>query len=376
MKKDFQMANLGSVIPRCDCQNSNPVGAHWLRNSFDSKVLEKVKAWVSRFFGESTLNDYGMLSYGRHYSWQSGVSLCFDDETDPEHNPGSHRGRMTLDVPGKACDSLTASDLLLFMEGCQDIGCKCTRIDVFWDDYNRIVSFEELRRIADEGDFSGFQISSENRTKNRTRKENGGLIYDAVTFGRRGCKGSGKYLRAYDKNLESKGESDCIRWECEFSQEKAQEVFTWLVGADGNLDVFASLCGALIGGCINFVHRKTKEGEKHIARLDVYEWWQEIIDSLGVLSVRIAKKVNTLAGTIEWVKRQVSPSLALVRKAMKSEQDFYNFMSYVLKRGESRMNTIQCQIAEQNAGCLTYDRKFNKEKQESDYLNAMCVQVS
>ncbi|MBA7536644.1 hypothetical protein ES705_28908 [subsurface metagenome] len=369
--KDAKMANLGNVIPRCDCQNSNPVGVHWLRNSFDYEILEKVKAWVSNFFGESTLKDYGKLSYGRHYAWESGVSLCFD--SDPEHNPGSHRGRMTLDVPGKACDELTAPDLLLFMEGCQALGCKCTRLDVFWDDYNWTVSLEELRRIVDEGDFSMFQISSENRTRNRTRKENDGLLYDAVTFGRRGCKGSGKYLRVYDKNLESKGESNCIRWECEFSQEKAQEVFTWLVGADGNLDVFATLCGSLVGGCINFVHRT---GDNHIARLDVYEWWQEIIDLLGVLSVRVAKKKNTLTGTIEWVEKQVSPSLALVRKAMRSEQDFYNLICHLLEVGESRMNTNQRQIAERNAGSLVYDRKFNKEKQRSDYLNAMCARVS
>jgi len=370
-KTDVRMANLGNVIPRCDCQNSNPVGVHWLRNSFDHKKLEKVKAWVSNFFGESTLKDYGKLGYGRHYAWESGVSLCFD--ADPENNPNSHRGRITLDVPGKACAELTAPDLLLFMEGCQALDCKCKRIDVFWDDYKRIVSLEELGRVADVGDFSMFRISSANRTKNRTRKENDGLLYNAVTFGRRGCKGSGKYLRVYDKNLESNGESNCIRWECEFSQEKAQEVFTWLVGASGNLDVFATLCGSLIGGCINFVHRT---GEKHIGRLDVYEFWQEVIKLLGVLSVRIAKKENTLTGTIEWVEKQVAPSLALIRKAMRSEQDFYNLSRHFTDVGESRMNATQRQIAEQNAGLLTYDRKVNKEKQRSDYLNAMCVQVS
>lgn len=370
-KKDFRMANLGSVIPRCDCQNSNPVGVHWLRNSFDFKILEKVKAWVSNFFGESTLKDYGKLSYGRHYAWASGVSLCFD--SDPEHNPGSHRGRMTLDVPGRACDELTAPDLLLFMEGCQALDSRCTRLDVFWDDYNRTVSLEELRRIADEGDFSMFQITSENRTRNRIRKENDGLLYDAVTFGRRGCKGSGKYLRVYDKNLESKGESNCIRWECEFSQEKAQEVFTWLVGADGNLDVFATLCGSLVGGCINFVHRT---GDKHIVRLDVYEWWQEIINSLGVLSVRIAKKENTLTGMIDWVERQVSPTLAVLAKAFQTERDFYNFMQRLREIGEGKVSVRQEQIAEQYAGCLIFDNKYEREKTYSDYLSAMCVQVS
>lgn len=371
MKTDVQVANLGNVIPGCDCQNINSVGVHWLRNSFDHKVLNEVLAWVSRFFGESTLKEYGKLSYGRHYSWASGVSLCFDPV--PDRKDGSHRGRITLDVPGSACDELTESDLLLFMEGCQKLNCSCTRIDVFWDDYDRIVSLEELERIAEKGDFSMFEITSKNRTCNRTRKKNNGLLYEAVTFGRRGGMGSGKYLRVYDKNLESKGKFDCNRWECEFSQKKAQAVFTWFVGADGKLDVFAGLCGAMIGGCINFVQRT---GEKHINRLVVYEWWQEVKKLLGVLPVRIAKKVNTLAGTINWVKNQVGSSLALIRKVMKSERDYYNLLGYIIEVGTLRMNPTQCQIAEQNACCLVFERKYNREKQDLDYFDAMCVRVS
>ena len=51
-------------------------------------------------------------------------------------------------------------------------------------------------------------------------------------------------------------------------------------------------------------------------------------------------------------------------------------MCHLLDIGEPRMNNNQRQVAEQNAGSLIYDRKFDKEKQRSDYLNAMCVQVS
>lgn len=370
-KKDVRMANPGNVIPGCDCQNSNPVGVHWLRNSFDNKYLAKIKAWISNFWGESEIDDYGNWSYDRRVSWKSGVSLNFD--SDPERCKRAHNGRMTLDIPGSALDELTAPDLLLLMEGLESFNGKCTRIDVFWDDYSRIVTPEDIQIVVDKDDFSMFNIASKNTTRNRTVKKNNGLLYDAVTFGRRGKKGSGKYLRIYDKNLESKGEFNCVRWECEFTQGKAQKVFAALAGVDSNLDVFATVCGALIGGCVTFVHRIP--GKKHIDRLDIYNWWKLITKSLGKLSIRIAKKKNSLTGMLYWQERQVSPSLACIRKAFKSEQDFYSWIRKLLDIGGCRMNNNQRQIAEQNAGSLIYDRKINEEKSYSDYVNAMCVQV-
>lgn len=371
-KTDVRMSNPGSVIPGCNCQKPNRVGAHWFRSSFDHKDLNEVAAFVSTFYGDYELEDRCALNYTTRFIWPSGVSLNFDE--DPERRKRLHRERITLDVPGKACDELTANDLLTLMEGCKELGCKCTRLDVYFDDYNRFVEMNDLRLAAAKGDFSVFRISSENRSRDRTHKENDGIIYDALTFGRRGSKGSGAFLRIYDKNIESKGESDCIRLEIEFTQHKAQEVFKVLAGVDGNLEAFAVLCGALIGGCITFVHRIP--GRKHIDRLDEYEWWKLIKESLGTLSLRVAKKQNTLTGMIEWQEKQVMPSLACVRKAFESVQSFFNWLSESLDKGESRMNFNQVRIAKQNAGSLVYNRKFNREKQRSDYLNAMCVQVS
>ncbi|GAI12027.1 unnamed protein product, partial [marine sediment metagenome] len=152
---------------------------------------------------------------------------------------------------------------------------------------------DELRCAAAKGDFSMFNVTSENRTRNRTHKENDGVVYDAVTFGRRASKGSRAFLRVYDKYLESNGESDCIRWELELTQHKADKVFKYLAGCDGNLETFATVCGAIIGGCITFVHRTERAGDKNIIRLAEYDWWTAIKETLHTLSLRIAKKTNT-----------------------------------------------------------------------------------
>lgn len=372
-KTDVRTGNPGYVIPGCNSQKANSVTIHWQRYSFDYKDIGDVAAFVSAFYGDYGMDEFCALNYTTRFIWSNGVSLNFD--SDPERRKRLHRDRITLDVPGSACDELTCPDLLLLFDGCQELGGKCTRLDIAFDDYGRMVTFDELRSIAARHDYSGFIVASANWTHNRTRKENDGLVYDAVTFGRRASKGSGAFLRVYDKNLESNGESNCIRWELELSQHKAQKAFTYLAGCDGNLEVFATVCGAIIGGCINFVHRTERAGDKNIIRLSEYDWWASIKKTLGILSLRIAKKTNTLTGTIEWVERQVAPSLALVDKAFRSKRDYFNYMCHLLEVGESRMNYNQRQLAKQHGGSLVYDRKFNREKQEQAYLDVMCVRA-
>lgn len=369
-KKDARLGNLGDVIPRCDSQTGNPVGVDWLHISFDYREIRPVKVLVGHFFGDYDKDEVRLLGYTDRIAWPSGVNLCFD--SDPEKHQKAHRGRMTLQVTGRACNELTAPDLLLFMEGCESLGGGCSRIDICWDDYGRTVSLDEIREVIDKCDYTKFEVASKDQTRNRTVKQNSGIIYDAVTFGRRGSFGSGKYLRIYDKNIESKGKHDCIRWECEFSQHRAEKVFKMLAGVSGDIECFATICGALIGGCVGFVHRT---GDKNLSRLEPYEWWERIKERLGELTVRIAKKKNTLTGMIEYQVRSMSPSLACIRKTFVNPMNFYNWIQDTTDDAEPRMNANQRQIVKQNEGCLTYERKCNGEKQYSDYLNAMCTQI-
>ncbi|GAI66440.1 unnamed protein product, partial [marine sediment metagenome] len=156
-------------------------------------------------------------------------------------------------------------------------------------------------------------------------------------------------------------------------QRYAEKVFNILAGADGNLEVFAISCGALVGGCIKFVHRN---GDKNIDRLEPYDWWIEIVESLGILSVRVGKKKNTLTGMMEWTERQVAPTLAVIGNAFKTERDLYDYIQELRDVGDSKLNAHQRQVADQSAGSLVFNPKCNREKNESAYLDAMCVQIN
>jgi hypothetical protein len=349
------------VIRGLNSQTANESGVHWLRISFNRKDLSQITQWLCGFYGDYDQDGYGLWSYDSRYYWPSGVSLNYD--SDQYRAERVHKNRITLDCPGSACDTLTPSDLLLLIESCFTFGGKASRLDSFFDDYGRTVTPDELHDVVKSKHYSGFKKAHIKQTWDGPE-----LDHNEVMFGRRGQNGCGKYLRVYDKNLESNGAKDCVRWEVEFSGDKAHKAFTVLAGTSGNIEAFAGICGALVGGCINFVHRT---GDKNLDRLDVYEWWQIITETLGKLRIRTEQKPSTLIGVMQNIEYQYAPSLACVAVAFKSEFDFFNWFRDILDIGENRFNARQRDIVKQFAGTMGYKPKINQQVAENRYVNAM-----
>lgn len=345
-EKQHCVNGTGTVLPVPLSHLASCVGVHWLRISLSTKHLATVAEFSSHVWGDFDQDGYGLWSYDTRLYWSSGVSLNYDE--DHERSNHVHNGQMTLDCPGSSLDGVTAPDLQLMIEYFEALGGKCTRLDVFFDDYKWVVKPIEIYEASKRGDYSGFKIVS----RRERRRLDGTICHDEVAFGRRGSFGSGAYLRIYDKCLESKGDFDCCRWEVEFSQGKADSVFKKLAQTCGNINAFATLCGSLVAGCITFVHRN---GDPNISRLERYKWWEEIGSILGgVISVRIERKKDTLTGKIDWVKRNVSPSLACLRKVFINDKAFFRWLFDVCHEGESRMNPFSEQIARENEHTLNY----------------------
>jgi len=332
-----------SVIRGLNSQILNEVGVHWLRISIPAKHLSHVRSYCSFFFGDSSKDGYGLWSYDTRYSWPNGASLNFD--SDPDRCALVHAGKATLDLPGKALDTIPQDRLHLFLIGLRRYDPACTRCDVFFDDYQRLISPSALQDIIKRTDYSGFR-----KAQLKQRFERGRLIHDEVDLGTRGDNGSGKYLRVYDKALESNGQKDCVRWEVEFSKERAHTVFDKLSSVK-TIDAFATLCGSLVAGAINFVHRTH---DKNIRRLEVYEFWQQIKKTLGVLVVRVAIKHTDITEMYKWVFRQVSPTLACLRGTFVDDVDFTNWLYYLLDEGELKMSQRQINIAKSNKRSLCF----------------------
>lgn len=344
-QKELKIGNTPrDVLRGVDSQTQNEVGIHWLRISIPRQYLAKVRTYCSFYFGESVRDGYGLWSYDTRYSWSNGASLNYD--SDNMRSDSVHQGKATLDVPGKALDAIRELDLHLFLLSLRQFRPSCTRIDVFFDDYHRKNTPSGIHDIIKNRDYSGFR-----KGQLKQRFDGGKMIHDEVDFGTRGENGAGKYLRVYDKALESDGEKNCIRWEVEFSKERAHKVFDKLSQC-GSIDAFATLCGALVGGSVKFIHRN---GDKNIGRLEVYSWWQEIRELLGTVVIRVSVKKPDIAGMYNWVYRQVSPTLACLRDTFVDDTDFMNWLFDVLDEGGLNMSQRQTNLAEANKRNLRYD---------------------
>lgn len=325
-------------------QKKNEVGLHWLRISITRQYLSKVRTYLNFYFGESAQDDYGLWSYDSRFYWPCGASLNYDcaaSRADLVHN-----GKFTVEIPGQALDGIAQMDLHLFLLSLRQFSPTCTRCDVFFDDYNRTINPHELHDIVQDQDYSGFR-----KGQIKQGYDSGRLIHDEIDFGKRGPNGSGQYLRIYDKVLESKGKKNCVRFEVEFTKERAHKVFDKLSQVT-SVDAFATLCGSLVGGSVKFVHRN---GDKNIGRLNVYDFWREILELLGSVIIRIPTKETDIAGKYNYIYYQVSPTLALLRGTFVDDVDFFNWLNDAIGDGELRMSQAQINLARKNKRNLRYD---------------------
>ncbi len=343
LREDSQVGNLGNVIPRWNSQHLFFLGIHWLRISFNKKLLEQIKQFLSFLWGEPDDFDWGHYNYNRRFGWMSGVSLNYDVGDDRDF----HKGRITMDCPGSALDELSPEDLQVLIEFCWRIDGKCRRIDPYFDDYEKIISPHDLVGVIENHDYSGPR-----KARLLPEYESGVRVGDEVTFGVRGCRGSGQYVRFYDKSMESKGEQDCYRWELEFLGDKAHNAFLMLAATNGDLDAFARVCGGMIAGCIRFIDRT---GDKNVSRMKVLAWWKRICDIVGDgVPVRVERVVDRVIGKLDYLEKYVSTSLAFARRIFVDDDVYKRWIFDRCRDGDARMKPALLQLAEEHERSIDY----------------------
>jgi len=325
-------------------QMKNEVGLHWLRISIARQYLPKLRAYLEFYFGQSAQDAYGLWSYDSRFYWPNGASINYDCAA--ERADSVHNGKFTVEIPGQALDGIAQTDLHLFLLSLRQFSPTCTRCDVFFDNYNRSIRPDDMHKIIKGHDYSGFR-----KGQIKQVYDSGRLVQDEADFGKRGPNGSGQYLRIYDKVLESKGKKNCIRFEVEFTKERAHKVFDKLSQVE-SVDGFATLLGALVGGSVKFIHRN---GDKNISRLKVYDFWNEILELLGSVVIRIPTKQTDMEGKYKYIYRQVAPTLALLRNVFVDDTDFFNWLNDTIGEGELRMSQAQINLAKANKRNLRYD---------------------
>lgn len=185
--------------------------------------------------------------------------------------------------------------------------CHVSRVDLALDDLSGALHLENIIDCIEDGAVNT-RIRQSSQIKSKTgRNCTGQTIYI-------GSSQSDFFIRFYDKAKESykpnqeEFQNHWVRVELCMRRASADA----FVDLFNNYDHVGKLAAEILGDKIYFVNLD----DSNITRCSVCSWW---LDFLGTLAtVRLVSKgeiVHTLDSVADWVKYQISPSLAMIYKA-------------------------------------------------------------
>lgn len=275
------------------------IGIDWINCTFPVGRISEVVSLLSGWLGREELGA-GMGWYKDHgYRFKSGAVVAWADcRSDAWVSINGDSLELIDDVHGLLGELLR-------------LGCRCSRLDVALDCPHELLSLDDVAAAHAAGAVVGF------KRHKLVREDSGGELRGlGHFFGLRGRKGSGRYVRFYDKTLESRGVVVGVRCEVEISGKLASEWFTLLANEDPG-DAFMRAMGRCLGGAIDF---RENTGAAHVNRRPRCPFWQRIIDIIGRCKLRVPRPVVPLQRTLSYVKQAFSNSFG--RAVLAAEAQF------------------------------------------------------
>jgi hypothetical protein len=308
-------------------------GHDWLNVTFPREQLLEVRRIVSEFLGEAGQRDRGANTYRQSIAWETGCVLAWSDATDQL----SARREAWLSMNGDSCDMVPPSRKLEMFQQLKLLGSKGTRVDARADCARDVLSMDWVHAAAEAGAVMGFRRYDPRRSRDMFTKE---LDEDQARFGSRGKNGSGRFVRVYDKGLESDGEIDAIRLEVELSGDVAELWFDKLCACSDTAE-FTRMLGSIITSSIGFFD---KTGAHHHAdRFEILPWWKRITDILGAaLKLSTARVVPALEDTVTWMINTFPRGLARIKNSldcqgMNGDAGVKAFLRELLDEGQRKL---------------------------------------
>ena len=305
------------------------IGIDWIQGTIPFTKMDSLFLYLSEMCGSAPESyNHGFMGYQAAAEWHPyGIKVLWDLDTE---NRLRHGNRIVLQIGGTGLGCFPAASLYQFCRDlCTRFFFKATRVDLCFDDYEKIITPMEVSEFAKEGSYKGFR-------KHRPileMKSNGEIVGDTLYFGTRGKNGGGKFVRFYRKDLESGGEVDSYRWEVEFSKDKANDIF-FKLAMSFDITEFATNIAMFIGGAIDFVERGGRPD------LDRLAFWEQILDSLGSASLRSPKSEQSIETAMEWVEVSVTPSLEKIRRAIGDDR-YYEWLMNRMEDVELRKKAME-----------------------------------
>lgn len=294
-------------------------------------LVKSLVRWLGSY--DLFASGYEKLSYthwhhSRQWSYQyrfprySGLALHVHQSVDEN---GQEVYAWTLDVPGEACSSISLRSHFEFCTRIRRLygAYKLTRTDLAIDDYKREIDFDVFLKAARNGQCKGVRVDRRcgargNGKKASIKQHHSYICNSDFPTIHLGSSSSDAQLRLYDAQSKHKNinatrlEVQCRgNWAKMFWQQFAQygDVYP------GDSEYARFLLNFALS--VKDFRYRVKKGQfyGHSHRVD---WWQKFIDRCGVSAVRgaLPQRKSTLKKTLDWLRRQVFPTLWNIRRLM------------------------------------------------------------
>lgn len=314
------------------------MGIDWMRFVLPRCDLEAATNKLEELFGRAEQGKglYG-LGHGRHFS--GGCRLAYDpNPTDPTCAPHA-----VLEMPGSFLAVMSHEDRIgLLTWAMLGQEWRCTRLDLCIDiqsEVGGLTTIGDMEAATMRGELVGARTF---RADHEFASDQGVIVQTREQFniGRRGKLGSGRYLRAYDKGLETgqTKQGHWVRLEAEFSKDVAHKVACSLLEASDDAEAIR----AFVLGVADFLAEpgKRKRDRKRAA------WWSAIVDRTQTMRHRQDRIPSDVHGYATWIGRCVAPGLKTYADALSmSLEDFIILLcGHVINKPEKLDTPIGWQI--------------------------------
>lgn len=273
------------------------ISIDWLTFTASPEQTGYLRTLLERTFGRGFTESGAMGLYSSSLKHDLGFRLLLGQK---------QTGRSMVSLPGSILKEVDPNVIVRFVASVADFGIRCTRCDVALDFHgaDRPSLVGQVVRACKSGALCGLR-----RVEFYHADRDGVPINRGVGLGKRGSDGSGRYVRVYDKGLQT-GEAPhqhWERWETEFSGDVAQQVVEVIRVAVESTpkgqtpNPWPVLMGATLGA-VDF----RTPGAAHIARRKRQAWFQTITQGIATVRLRRAPVVRRLDATIAWLRGSVS----------------------------------------------------------------------
>jgi hypothetical protein len=334
--EEWAVAAAGAPLPLVNCHQP-PVGItgdkltlvdirhDWLNVTFPASDREQVVELVSKFLGTHKMRAGGSNTYSHSLGWESGAILAWSEG----------RPECWLSMNGDSCDLVPVESKVQFFKSLHALRAKCTRLDAACDLHRSLLGMHQVHAAAKCGHVVGFRRY--NCVRPVKNMNTGELEGDMATFGRRGKDGSGRYVRVYDKGLESQGKIDAVRLEVELSGDVAKMWFAQLAIEPDDTAEFVRLLGRIVVGSICIADKSGSHG--HADRYKILPWWKRIVELIGTAKIKVERVAPTLEKSVKWLKKSTAVTFARLALAadklgMEGEQIALDLCRDLIRKGK------------------------------------------